>query len=77
MANTTITMTVGSLTATGVDVEGGTGTRVTGDATTEFTRKIKMLDTGDVTTVLRRALNKAWKLSAKHADLTTVYRNSV
>jgi hypothetical protein len=77
MANTTIVMTVGSLAATGVDVEGGTGSRVTGDVTTEFTRKIKMLDTGDVTTVLRRALNKAWTLSSKHADLTTVYRNSV
>lgn len=77
MANTDIAMTVGSLTATGVDVEGGTGTRVTDDATTEFTRKIQMLDTGDVTTVLRRALDKAWKLSDTHADLTTVYRDTV
>ena len=77
MPNTDIPVGVGALSLTGQEVLAGTGTIVVADCTTELRRKMGFFDTSkDQTTLLRTALDKAWRMSHNRKDLNAVYRDS-
>lgn len=77
MANTDVVVASGSMEVNAKDILAGEGARIIGDTTTEFTRKDRLRDVGDATTLTRRALDKAWRLAHSPRDVTTVYRQSV
>ena len=81
MADTPIPVAAGSLVFGGAETDAGAGflaTKADDDATTEFSRKLKLLPQNkDQTTLLRWAINKAWRMASNHKDVTIAYRDSV